>query len=95
MLFEQRMLFFSNDEALLVPVIEVRDRCLTCARSAARQTFFALLYPFKWQHVYVPVLPGAMRSFAEAIWPFIAGINSKYAKDVGDCCAPSCLMRGR
>ena len=40
------------------------------------QTLFALMYPLKWQQVYIPVVPGSMSSFIGSIWPYAAGIHS-------------------
>lgn len=38
----------------------------------------ALIYPFHWPYVYVPVLPFTLLTFLEAPTPFILGINSEY-----------------
>jgi hypothetical protein len=43
---------------------------------------FALMYPLKWQHGYVPIVPEVLHSIAETPWPFVAGMNSKHAHQV-------------
>eukprot|EP00042_Codosiga_hollandica_P043140 m.405008 g.405008 ORF g.405008 m.405008 type:complete len:1345 (-) comp56485_c0_seq3:624-4658(-) len=63
LLFERRMLFFARDEALLVVIIE---------------TFSALLYPLRWHHGYVPVVPEILHSIVESPWPYVAGMNSSH-----------------
>jgi DENN domain-containing protein 2 len=34
----------------------------------------ALLYPFTWQHIFVPVLPPSLLNFCCAPMPFVVGI---------------------
>ena len=34
----------------------------------------ALLYPFTWPHVYVPILPPALETFLDAPVPYIMGL---------------------
>ncbi|XP_058788687.1 DENN domain-containing protein 5B isoform X1 [Phymastichus coffea] len=41
----------------------------------------ALLFPFSWQHVYVPILPASLDHFLDAPVPFIMGIHAH--NDVG------------
>ena len=38
------------------------------------QTAVALVYPFSWQHIYIPVLPRSLLSFVCAPMPFVVGI---------------------
>lgn len=38
------------------------------------QTAVALVYPFTWQHIYIPVLPRSLLSFVCAPMPFVVGI---------------------
>ena len=35
----------------------------------------ALLFPFSWQHVFVPILPASQRGFLDAPVPYIMGIR--------------------
>jgi hypothetical protein len=35
----------------------------------------ALLYPFEWQHVFIPILPGALIDFCCSPLPYIIGMN--------------------
>ncbi len=34
-----------------------------------------LMFPFQWQHVYVPILPASMSHFLDAPVPFIMGLH--------------------
>jgi hypothetical protein len=36
----------------------------------------ALLFPFAWQHVYVPILPASLQHFLDAPVPFVMGLHS-------------------
>lgn len=45
------------------------------------ESLTALLFPFAWPHVYVPVLPTAMYNFLDAPVPFLMGLRSLPADD--------------
>ena len=34
-----------------------------------------LIFPFSWQHVYVPILPASMQHFLDAPVPYIMGLH--------------------
>lgn len=36
----------------------------------------ALLFPFAWPHVYVPILPASLHHFLDAPVPFLMGLNA-------------------
>ncbi|GAA6075984.1 DENN domain-containing protein 5B isoform X6, partial [Tachysurus ichikawai] len=40
-----------------------------------------LLFPFQWQHVYVPILPASLLHFLDAPVPYIMGLQSKEGTD--------------
>ena len=42
----------------------------------------ALIYPFVWQHVYVPILPASLEHFLEAPVPFIMGLPATADADI-------------
>jgi hypothetical protein len=42
-----------------------------CVRCAA-----ALLHPFTWEHIFIPILPSVLLDFATAPMPFLVGIHS-------------------
>ena len=46
------------------------EKLMLCA-----QSLVALLYPFEWQQVFVPILPSAQLGFLDAPVPFIMGIR--------------------
>ncbi len=57
-------------------------RVIFCAASlqvlsTGVQSTLALLYPFVWQHVLVPVLPEALLNFCCAPMPFVTGVLSQ------------------
>lgn len=42
----------------------------------------ALIFPFTWQNVYVPILPSSLLHFLDAPVPFIMGIQTEVENDV-------------
>lgn len=40
-----------------------------------------LLFPFQWQHVYVPILPASLLHFLDAPVPYLMGLQSKDGAD--------------
>lgn len=71
LLTEQRIIFVSSEYAKLTPIINA---------------LLALIYPFKWQHVYIPVIPAHLRAFIDAPWPYLIGIHARYIDDIlHDC----------
>lgn len=64
---EQKILFHSRHLSLLTPVTEA----LT-----------TLIYPFKWHHPYVPILPHILLEYVQAPVPFIIGIHSDWLSEV-------------
>ena len=59
-LLEKKVLFLSNDEGHL---------------AKASESFMALIYPLKWMHTYIPVLPSNIVEFIQAPLPFVLGLN--------------------
>ena len=41
----------------------------------------ALVFPFQWQHVYVPILPASLMHFLDAPVPFIMGVHHRTDDD--------------
>ena len=62
-LAESRILFFSSDASLLPAVCE---------------SLRILLYPLKWAHVYLPVVPAPLLDLVQAPVPFILGTLTKW-----------------
>ncbi|RLN73084.1 hypothetical protein BBJ28_00003786 [Nothophytophthora sp. Chile5] len=62
-LCEYRILIHSSQQSLLCPVAE--GLC-------------ALIYPFRWQHPYVPILPRVLSEYLQAPLPYILGIDSSW-----------------
>ncbi|XP_066992829.2 DENN domain-containing protein 5B [Anabrus simplex] len=60
-LLENQVLLCSSDYQRLMVVAE----SITC-----------LLFPFTWQHVYVPILPASLQHFLDAPVPFVMGLHS-------------------
>ncbi|ELU14295.1 hypothetical protein CAPTEDRAFT_228570 [Capitella teleta] len=59
-LLEHQVIFYSKDYLKLMLVSE---------------GLTALLFPFRWQHVYVPILPTSVSHFLDAPVPFIMGLH--------------------
>uniref|UniRef100_W5MWR8 DENN domain containing 2C n=1 Tax=Lepisosteus oculatus TaxID=7918 RepID=W5MWR8_LEPOC len=55
-------------------VIFVADKLSTLSRCA--HAAIALLYPFTWQHTYIPVLPASMVDISCSPTPFLIGVLS-------------------
>ncbi|KAK1799367.1 hypothetical protein P4O66_006725, partial [Electrophorus voltai] len=47
------------------------QRLMTVAESIT-----ALMFPFRWQHVYVPILPASLLHFLDAPVPYLMGLHS-------------------
>jgi len=39
------------------------------------ESIVTLLFPFTWQHVYVPILPASLQHFLDAPVPYIMGLH--------------------
>lgn len=59
-LCERRIIFIANDVEAL---------------SAAVHAAAAMLYPFQWQHILIPLLPSNLLSYASAPMPYIIGVR--------------------
>ena len=44
----------------------------------AAETLSALLFPFSWQHVYIPILPARLLDILQAPVPFLIGIEAQH-----------------
>ena len=76
----------SNIEKLLVSVLLERPILLVSSQlsllTVVCETVTSLIFPFQWQHVYIPMLPKQLLDFLNAPTPFIAGIHSSYASNI-------------
>ncbi|XP_042367162.1 DENN domain-containing protein 5B-like isoform X4 [Plectropomus leopardus] len=65
-LLEMQILLYSQDYQRLMTVAE---------------GITTLLFPFQWQHVYVPILPASLLHFLDAPVPYLMGLQSKEGTD--------------
>ncbi|XP_020644664.2 DENN domain-containing protein 5B isoform X4 [Pogona vitticeps] len=65
-LLEMQILLYSQDYQRLMTVAE---------------GIITLLFPFQWQHVYVPILPASLLHFLDAPVPYLMGLQSKEGTD--------------
>ncbi|XP_034019109.1 DENN domain-containing protein 5B [Thalassophryne amazonica] len=65
-LLEMQILLYSQDYQRLMTVAE---------------GITTLLFPFQWQHVYVPILPASLFHFLDAPVPYIMGLQSDEGAD--------------
>ncbi|XP_035378087.1 DENN domain-containing protein 5B isoform X7 [Electrophorus electricus] len=65
-LLEMQVLLYSQDYQRLMVVAE---------------GITTLLFPFQWQHVYVPILPASLLHFLDAPVPYLMGLRSKEGTD--------------
>jgi DENN (AEX-3) domain/uDENN domain len=61
LLLERSVILVSSQNSLLLDVAE---------------SILALLYPFKWQHTYIPVMPRVLLEALESPAPYLVGISS-------------------
>jgi len=66
MLLEHKVCLIAKDVSLLTPICE-----------ALR----LLLFPFAWQHCYIPLLPKELLGYLEAPIPFVAGLDFAHTED--------------
>jgi pentatricopeptide repeat protein len=67
LLLDQKILMHSSQLSILTSVAE----CM-----------ISFMYPFSWEHVYIPVLPKALVGVIHAPMPFIAGVNSAWMEQL-------------
>lgn len=67
LLVERRTIFISSKLSVL---------------SSCVQSILALLYPFTWQHICIPVLPRSLLSFCCAPMPFVVGVTPSALPEV-------------
>ncbi|XP_068442162.1 DENN domain-containing protein 5B isoform X1 [Clinocottus analis] len=65
-LLEMQILLYSHDYQRLM---------------IAAEGITTLLFPFQWQHVYVPILPASLLHFLDAPVPYLMGLQSKEGAD--------------
>jgi hypothetical protein len=46
-----------------------------CLLSNVSHAILTLIFPFKWEHVLIPILPVPLRNCIETIFPYIIGIH--------------------
>ncbi|GFR44889.1 hypothetical protein Agub_g6233 [Astrephomene gubernaculifera] len=79
-----RLLFHVKVEGMLTLIASLllERRIVFVARSrdtvtAAVQAAQALIYPFKWHHIYLPILPRDLVDYLSAPMPFLVGLTSE------------------
>ncbi len=68
-LTEQKILFHSQSFARLT------DSCTALA---------ALLYPFRYSHVFIPILPTSLIEVLSTPTPFIMGVHSMHQREINE-----------
>ncbi|XP_041929765.1 DENN domain-containing protein 5A isoform X2 [Alosa sapidissima] len=48
---------------------------------AVAESITALMFPFQWQHVYVPILPASLMHFLDAPVPYLMGLHANGQQD--------------
>ncbi|KAE8911430.1 hypothetical protein PF001_g8706 [Phytophthora fragariae] len=76
-LCEYRILVHSTQQSLLCPVAE--GLC-------------SLIYPFRWQHPYVPFLPRVLSEYLQAPLPYILGIHTSWLHNMLEAGRPEHLV---
>jgi len=60
--------------------------------SKAINGIVAFMYPFTWQHVFIPILPKPLMSYCCAPMPFIVGVLQSNAHELNSFPLEECLM---
>eukprot|EP00013_Stygamoeba_regulata_P016868 CAMPEP_0177669872 /NCGR_PEP_ID=MMETSP0447-20121125/23727_1 /TAXON_ID=0 /ORGANISM="Stygamoeba regulata, Strain BSH-02190019" /LENGTH=727 /DNA_ID=CAMNT_0019176877 /DNA_START=88 /DNA_END=2271 /DNA_ORIENTATION=- len=63
-------------------VILIADKLSTV--SEVVQSAVALLFPFHWQHVFVPILPKNLLAYVTAPFPFVIGFPKSFVADLAE-----------
>ena len=53
------------------------------ALTPSAEALLSLLYPFRWQGAYIPLLPPAMIGVVDAPVPFFVGVHRSYLEQIG------------
>lgn len=69
LLTEHKILFYSRSYTRL---------------NEACQGLISLMYPFKYSHTYIPILPATLIEFLSTPTPFIIGVHSSLKKEISD-----------
>eukprot|EP00474_Spongospora_subterranea_P009584 CRZ10042.1 hypothetical protein [Spongospora subterranea] len=69
LLLERKVVFLSSQYSLLMSIAE---------------SFLLLMYPFRWQHVYIPLLPEALLDFLNAPMPFLIGTHHSFIRSYAE-----------
>jgi myotubularin-related protein 5/13 len=69
LLTEHKILFYSQSYTRL---------------NEACQGLISLMYPFKYSHTYIPVLPATLIEFLSTPTPFIIGVHSSLKREISD-----------
>ena len=69
MLLEHKIVLHSKNKSLLLPVAE---------------TLAAIMFPFRYQHVFIPVMPTALSEYLEAPVPYLIGMPTNEMSDLND-----------
>ncbi|XP_037071130.1 DENN domain-containing protein 5B-like [Pollicipes pollicipes] len=77
MLLEHQIVLYAHDHYKLMLVAE---------------SLSALLFPFSWPHVYVPVLPASLAHFLDAPVPYLMGLHGSTRPSQQDGAANACLL---
>ena len=57
-------------------MLDVKTSSLLSTLSSCSHAVVALLYPFSWQHTFIPVLPSSMIDIVCCPTPFLVGLLS-------------------
>ena len=69
----------NNPQILPVPLVLLEHQVLVYSSEFDKlmlvcESITTLMYPFKWPHVYVPILPPSLENFLDAPVPYIMGL---------------------
>ncbi|XP_072336797.1 DENN domain-containing protein 2D-like isoform X1 [Scyliorhinus torazame] len=77
LLLERRLIFLAEELSIL-------SQCI--------HGIAALLYPFTWQHTFIPVLPKVMVDIVCSPTPFVVGVQRQFLEQLQELPIEECLM---
>jgi DENN (AEX-3) domain/Protein of unknown function, DUF547/uDENN domain/dDENN domain len=98
--FSLRLLFLALDtenvQLLLASVLTEKKILFTSSSYSlltyAAEAVQALIYPFVWPHVYVPILPFNLIEAVQAPTPFIMGLHRAHVQSVPESCRSGLIV---
>ena len=92
-IFAERRIIFSSDnlrrlsyvilcKTTTIDFANFNDYCCSHLQENKKIALFSLIYPFSWQYIFIPVLPGSCLTYCCAPMPFIIGVHTSHLDQI-------------